>query len=843
MSLDKDFPVTEKAYKTVTSSEYEIYILKLNSSGKLLDYSTFIGGNSHDILMDMCIDNEGCVHITGDDNSYTIPITIDNNVGGVFVLKLNPDGSQIEFSQAFRILGPASGNSIKLDTLNNIVIGGDVYGEFPTTPGAFQTTKPGGRIDGIIFKLQLLPPPNPPENLIAMADDGYVQLNWSPPIPDDIPIINYSIFRGSSPLNISPYTRPGNITGFNDTNVTNGVTYYYAVGAVNGYGTGNLTNLINATPGAPPTPPMLLRVITGDRYIQLLWDPPSDIKGFPVTNYKVFRGDSASNLSLFLTSNNNTKLNDTTVENGIFYYYAVSAVNARGESNISNVVSGAAGRPPTVPRNVLFDAGDRYVSFKWDAPADNGGFKEILYKVYRSTNRIDFFQVYANTTLSFNDTDVETGKTYYYCITATNNKGEGPDSGLITVQPGRPPVAPVLTVVAGTDRINLSWTVADNGGFNITSFNIYRGTNQSQLRFLANVTAMKYEDTSAQPGVVYYYIVTALNIKGESQKSNAISGVIPSKPSVPQNITALAGDGVVRLSWELPELTGGVPMVGYNIYKGAAEQSYSMFKQVPELLFNDTTVENGVTYYYRISAVNTVGESELSIAFNAKPIGPPGKILNLTAKEGDGYVLLEWQPPEKTGGVPITEYWLFRGQNATNFTLISNSSETRYNDTAVVNGASYIYSISALNSVRKGDAVEKSATPGAPPDAPQDLRIQKKDGMVVLKWNPPVKSGGFQVTGYNVYRGSSADKLEFIGLVTDATYTDKDVLAGKTYHYTVTAINKRGESPQAAVKAISIPAASTDMTMIFIAVAVIVAVFAVTLVIFIRRKKRIPDTK
>ncbi len=50
----------------------------------------------------------------------------------------------------------------------------------------------------------------------------------------------------------------GNITTFNDTSVTPGITYYYKVSAVNSYGEGPLSNEAFATPFTVPSAPMNL---------------------------------------------------------------------------------------------------------------------------------------------------------------------------------------------------------------------------------------------------------------------------------------------------------------------------------------------------------------------------------------------------------------------------------------------------------------------------------------------------------------------------------------------------------------------------------------------------------
>jgi hypothetical protein len=88
-----------------------------------------------------------------------------------------------------------------------------------------------------------------PINLTPEPGNSYVLLSWDMP-PWGYPISNYSIYRGTEPGNETFLLKIGNITHFKDTDVTNGVTYYYRVSATNSLAEGPLSNSTFATPTA-----------------------------------------------------------------------------------------------------------------------------------------------------------------------------------------------------------------------------------------------------------------------------------------------------------------------------------------------------------------------------------------------------------------------------------------------------------------------------------------------------------------------------------------------------------------------------------------------------------------
>ena len=82
--------------------------------------------------------------------------------------------------------------------------------------------------------------------------------------------------------------------------------------------------------------------------------------------------------------------------------------------------------PPGAPRNLTATGGIAQVVLNWEAPSSNGGCAITNYRIYRSTspNPTTLLRTVGNV-LTYTDSSVTVGTTYYYRVTAVNAEGEG----------------------------------------------------------------------------------------------------------------------------------------------------------------------------------------------------------------------------------------------------------------------------------------------------------------------------------------------------------------------------------------------------------------------------------
>jgi hypothetical protein len=156
-----DFPTTPGALQTTYSSQGDAFVAKLNATGTALLYSTYLGGSSWDWGSGIAVDRSGNAYVTGSTSSPNFPTTpgaLQTTYGGVedaFVAKLNATGTALVYATYLGGSDEDSGRGIAVDSSGNVYVTGYTESSnFPTTPGALQTTYGGGFYgDALVAKL------------------------------------------------------------------------------------------------------------------------------------------------------------------------------------------------------------------------------------------------------------------------------------------------------------------------------------------------------------------------------------------------------------------------------------------------------------------------------------------------------------------------------------------------------------------------------------------------------------------------------------------------------------------------------------------------------------------
>ncbi|WP_175623717.1 MULTISPECIES: glycoside hydrolase family 6 protein [Paenibacillus] len=229
----------------------------------------------------------------------------------------------------------------------------------------------------------------------------------------------------------------------------------------------------------------------------------------------------------------------------------------------------------------------------------------------------------------FHDQFVTLVKNSFPVLPASNGGGNPPGG---TTAPAAPAL---LTASAGNAQVSLTWTASTGA----TSYSVKRALSASGpfTTIAANVSGTSYSNTGLINGTTYYYVVTATNAVGESVNSatataTPVAGV--TAPAAPTALTATAGNAQVSLTW-----TASAGATSYNVKRAltASGPFTTIAANVSGTSYTNTSLTNGTTYHYVVSAVNTAGQSANSAVASATPqsVVVPTSDLVLQYRAGD----------------------------------------------------------------------------------------------------------------------------------------------------------------------------------------------------------------
>lgn len=401
-------------------------------------------------------------------------------------------------------------------------------------------------------------------------------------------------------------------------------------------------------PPPPPSAPVSLSVEPGDAINTVEWQ---DVVG--ATSYNLYWSATSpvTKQSAHVVTNAVAPYLHTSLENGTLLYYAVSAVNANGESDLSSEIGAMPVAPiPAAPEVVHAVPGDQKVTIDWSPVS-----RATAYNLYWSLapnptpGGAGVTKVAAINGTTYDHTGLTNGSTYYYLVTAVNTGGESVASSAVSATPLPPaPGAPAnLTGTTGDTQVQLAWSASTGA----TSYNLYWSTTPGIVAGAAGVTQVtgiastSYVATGLTNGTTYYYAVTSVGAGGESALSAEVAvRPLPPTPPAPLGITAIAPKDVaqVTLQWydvtNYPNATAPIQL-HYNIYRGLQAGVASYYKDPSRATkiadvtapFVDATVVKATTYYYVVTSfvpgfpeVESVASGEVSATVSRAGGGSSG---------------------------------------------------------------------------------------------------------------------------------------------------------------------------------------------------------------------------
>jgi hypothetical protein len=158
----KDFPLSSDVDKKSFDSKSELFLSKLSNDGKVLLYSSFLGGTAkkNKGSGNIIASKKGDIYLCGTTDAEDYPVTpnaIQSKINGetdIFISVFDNSLTRLKFSTYF---GGSKNEYAKIavDDLGDIIgVGGTTSADFATTPGAYSNTLKG-IADAVIFKIAI----------------------------------------------------------------------------------------------------------------------------------------------------------------------------------------------------------------------------------------------------------------------------------------------------------------------------------------------------------------------------------------------------------------------------------------------------------------------------------------------------------------------------------------------------------------------------------------------------------------------------------------------------------------------------------------------------------------
>ncbi|KAF0096039.1 MAG: fibronectin type III domain-containing protein [Puniceicoccaceae bacterium 5H] len=315
-----------------------------------------------------------------------------------------------------------------------------------------------------------------------------------------------------------------------------------------------------------PAVPSLLTPTIGDGSVTLSWNASTGS-----TSYTVLRSTTSGSGYAVIGNPGGTTFTDTGLSNGTTYYYVVRAANSAGTSGDSNQVSAT--------------------------PVGSGSGSSVTYEAEASGNTLSGDAVVSSSTNSSGGMKVGylgNGSALTFNSLAVGSSG----SHTLTVY--------YLSAEARDLRISISGgassthSLAGSGGWDTV------GSFSTTVYLSAGSQSITFDNPNGWAPDI--------------DKIEVSGGASVSPPAAPTGLTISAADGSVTLSWNAVSGTSS-----YAVYRATGSGGgFASIANVSSNSYTGTTVSNGTTYYYYVTASNGVGTSANSSQVNATPSDSSG---------------------------------------------------------------------------------------------------------------------------------------------------------------------------------------------------------------------------
>ena len=545
------------------------------------------------------------------------------------------------------------------------------------------------------------------------------------------------------------------------------------------------------------------------------WDEIEDMAQFTMVLKAIIDQDFARYLGIFYA--------DTTIEPGKKYSYKVTRFDGSDERTIDTSDEVYADSVTTTgpPKDIELEPGNACVYFKWE-PESERYFAVNIYR--KDTINDDFKRInelpviiaekknengeLAYPEFFYSDKELVNGKEYEYKIKSIDFFGiESTDNQTLTAMPVdlTPPPSPKdADANFENGNVDVSWKYRNTD--KIIGFNIYRGRKskgeyQKLNSELLTPETTEFIDTNP-PARNYYYYITSVSKYSIEGKSAMAYVEVPDlvAPVTPTGLRILADTGAFILTWEANTETD---LMGYQVYRKPEDAPVKDYFQItPRPVrtneFVDDMPENVKNNFeYRIAAIdsayNMSGFSATVSAF-LPDVTPPDRPYLQSVQHIAGGISITWVPNIEDD---LQGYYIYRttvkeGSSSRVLlspTILSKETQSFIDKSASSNGE-HMYELLAVDEAGNHSALSEKYSIQVFEEKEHktvelmkiDGKFQKRGNKNQLSWAIPEIADEYM--GTIVYKKTGDENYKACsGLLTDNSFTDKDIKPDTQYSY------------------------------------------------------------
>ncbi len=595
-------------------------------------------------------------------------------------------------------------------------------------------------------------PVGPPVGVLATVGTNQIAISWNAMAGAS----SYKVYRSTTSGSYGAALATGIVsTNFVDTTVTDGTPYYYVVKTFNGADSADSAEVTGKS-----IAPFTLTSVSALSPTSLQVNFPSTLGGdLYDIRYGTVSGTYSTTASGVTSPYTITGLTANTN-----YFIVARARNIVGTGASQTTAEVSTKTPLVAPTGLAATSTPSQVVLTWTAVAGASS-----YNIYRSTTSgATTLFASSNVPASYTDASVSNGTIYYYTVTA-NNGSESAKSLEVATEPIASHTISSLSSPSSTS-ISVNWGAVAGAA----TYDVLYGTTSGSYTGSALGVTSPYTITSLSANTIYYVVVRAKNAIGTGTIRNSTESSQKTTTATPIGLVATASSGQVGLNW-----TATTGATSYSVYRGTVSGSLTLLSSgVGSAAYLDTTVTNGTTYFYTVTASNG-SESAQSSEVSVRPIGSFA-ISALTSLSATS-LSVTWGAAAGAATYDV-RYGTTSGVYLGTVTGVTSP----YTLTALTGNTQYFVVVRANNAIGSGattTTAELNATTSTA--APTSLAANAMTGQINLSW--VVASGA---TNYRIYRGTTSGSYAQIATgVTGTTYSDTTVTNGTQYFYSVRSFN------------------------------------------------------